>query len=167
MLGALCDGLCVGVHKHLVSDFSVAYWGWLEEGSFQWSAPPLIQYGRYGCHLGFGFRRLETKRLCRLIRFLCGLLGVTTGRVLSMIGSVAHPRWPPSLFSFPSIWAQVPGSIDLIFLWLFGVIIGQTPGSIDPIFLWLIGGDYRKVPFNDQLRRSSKMAAILELVSVD
>jgi hypothetical protein len=35
----------------------------------------------------------------------------------------------------------------------------ETPGSIDPIFLWLIGGDYRKVPFDDQLRRSSKMAA--------
>jgi hypothetical protein len=38
-------------------------------------------------------------------------------------------------------------------------IIGQTPGSIDPIFLWLIGGDYRKVPFDYQLRRSFKMAA--------
>jgi hypothetical protein len=61
--GALCYGLCVGgvggvsVHKHLISisyrtntwvdwsDFSVAYWGSLEEGSFQWSAPPLIQDG--------------------------------------------------------------------------------------------------------------------------
>jgi hypothetical protein len=49
----------VGVRRHLVSvnyrtnawvdwsDFSVAYWGWLEEGSFRWSAPPLIQDG--GC----------------------------------------------------------------------------------------------------------------------
>jgi hypothetical protein len=82
--GALCHGQCVGVHKHLVSvnyrtnawvdwsDFSVAYWGWLEEGSFRWSAPPLIQDGRYGCHLGFGFRRLQDKRLGRLIRFFCG-----------------------------------------------------------------------------------------------
>jgi hypothetical protein len=37
-------------------------------------------------------------------------------------------------------------------------------------FLWLIGGDWRKVPFDDQLRRSSKIAAtsaILDLVSVD
>jgi hypothetical protein len=42
------------------------------------------------------------------------------------------------------------------------LIIGQTPGSIDPIFLWLIGGDYRKVPFDDQLCCSSKMAAILD-----
>jgi hypothetical protein len=52
----------------------------------------------------------------------------------------------------------------------FPSIIGQTPGSIDLIFLWLIGGDWRKVPFDDQLRRSSKMAAtatILDLVSVD
>jgi hypothetical protein len=44
------------------------------------------------------------------------------------------------------------------------------PGSIDPIYLWLIGGDERKVPFNDQLRHSSKItatAAILDLVSID
>jgi hypothetical protein len=31
------------------SDFSAAYWGRLEEGSFRWSAPPLIQDG---CQLG-------------------------------------------------------------------------------------------------------------------
>jgi hypothetical protein len=41
----------------------------------------------------------------------------------------------------------------------------QMPGSIQPIFLAHIGGDYRKVPFNDQLRRSSKIAAT-DLVSV-
>jgi hypothetical protein len=88
---ALCHGLCIGVHKHLVSInyrtnalvdwsyFSVAYWEWLEEGSFRWSAPPLIQDGH---HLGFGFRRLEGKRLGRLIQFLCGLLGVTRWRFL-------------------------------------------------------------------------------------
>jgi hypothetical protein len=37
-------------------------------------------------------------------------------------------------------------------------------------FLWLIGSDYREVPFDDQLRRSSKMAAmavILDLFSID
>jgi hypothetical protein len=52
----------------------------------------------------------------------------------------------------------------------FPLIIGQTPGSIDPIFLWLIGGDKRKVPFDDQLRCSSKMAAtaaILDMIFVD
>jgi hypothetical protein len=52
----------------------------------------------------------------------------------------------------------------------FPSIIGQMPGSIDPIFLWLIGGDYGKVPFDNQLCRSSKMAAttaILDLVSID
>jgi hypothetical protein len=88
------------------SDFSVAHWGWLEEGSFRWSAPPHIQDGRYGRHLGFGFHWWEDKCLDRLIWF----------------------------------------------------------------FLRLIGGDYRKVPFDDQLCRSSKMAAtaaILDLVSVD
>jgi hypothetical protein len=68
-----------------------------------------------------------------------------------MISSTAHLLRPPSLIWFPSIRRQ-------------------TPGSIHPIFLWLIGGDYRKVPFDDQLRRSSTMAttaAILDLVSVD
>jgi hypothetical protein len=97
--------------------------GWLvEEGSFRWSAPPLIQDGR---HHGFGFRRLQDKCLGRLIRFFCGSLGVTRGRFLSMISSATHPSWPlrpPSWISFPSIG-------------------GQTPGSIDSIFLWLIGGD--------------------------
>jgi hypothetical protein len=33
---------------------------WLEDGSFQWL---LIQHGRYGSHLGFGFRRLSDERL--------------------------------------------------------------------------------------------------------
>jgi hypothetical protein len=44
------------------------------------------------------------------------------------------------------------------------------PGSIHPIFLWLIGGDWRKVPFDDQLHHLSKMATtapILDLVSID
>jgi hypothetical protein len=38
--------------------------------------------------------------------------------------------------------------------------------STGPIFLWLIG-DWSKVPFNYQLRCTSKIAAILDLVSVD
>jgi WD40 repeat protein len=74
MSGALCHGLCVGVRKHLVSvnyrtnawvdwsDFSVAFWGWLEEGSFRWSAPPLIQDGRVGFDWSFHLI-LEKKRL--------------------------------------------------------------------------------------------------------
>jgi hypothetical protein len=69
----------------------------------------------------------------RLIRFFCGLLGVTRGRFLSMISSAANPRWPlrpPSWIWFPSIR-------------------GQTPESTGPIFWWLIGGDWRKVPFDD------------------
>jgi hypothetical protein len=88
MSWALCHGLGVGVRKHLVSinyrtsacvdrsEFSVAYWGWLD-----------------GRHLGFGFRRLEDKCMGRLITFLCGSLGVTRGFV-SMMSSAAHPRWP-------------------------------------------------------------------------
>jgi hypothetical protein len=105
-------------------DFYVAHWGWLEEGSFRWSAPPLIQDGRYGHHLGFGFLQLQDKCCSLLIWFLCGSLGVTRGRFLSMISSDTHPWWPLRLPSW--IW--------------FPSITGQTPGSIDPIFLWLIGG---------------------------
>jgi hypothetical protein len=76
------------------SNLSVAHWVWLEECSFRWSAPPLIQDGCYGRHLGFGFRRLDDKRVSRLFRSFCGLLGVTRGWVLSMISSAAPPRWP-------------------------------------------------------------------------
>jgi hypothetical protein len=93
------------------SKFSVAYLRWGEEGSFRWSALPLVQNGRYGHDLGFGFRRLEDKRLGRLIRFFCGSLGVTRGRFLAMISSVANPRWllrPPSWISFPSIFWPTP-----------------------------------------------------------
>jgi hypothetical protein len=101
--GALCHGLCIGVHKHLVSinyrtnawvdwsDFSVAYWGWLEEGSFRWSPPPLIQDGRLARHLGFGLLWFSNQRLGRLVRFFSGSLGVTGGKFLSM---TAHPTWP-------------------------------------------------------------------------
>jgi hypothetical protein len=104
------------------TDFYVAYCGWVEEGSFRWSAAPLIQDGRYGRHLGFGFRRIQDNRLGWLISFLCGSLGMSRGRYLSVISSAIHPRWPPTWILFPSIR-------------------GQTPGSIDPIFLWLIGND--------------------------
>jgi hypothetical protein len=170
MSGALCHGLCVsgvGVRKHLVSvnyrtnawvdwsDFSVAYWGWLEEGSFRWSAPPLNQDGRYGRHLGFGFRRLQDKRLGRFIQFFCGSVGVTRRRLLSMISSATHPRWPVrppfgfGLYCFSSKMAAI---------W-FPSIRRQTPGSTSPIFWWLIGGDWRTFPFDDHLRHSSKMAA--------
>jgi hypothetical protein len=136
MSGTLCHGICVCVRKRFIpvnyrtnalidwSNFSVAYWGWLEECSFRWSAPPLIQDGRYGRHLGFGFRRLENKRLGRLIPFFYGLLGVTWGRFISIISSATHPSWP--LRSPSSIW--LPS------------IRGHTPVSIDPIFLWLIRG---------------------------
>jgi hypothetical protein len=41
----------------------------------------------------FGFHQLCDKRLGRLIRFFCGLLGVNGGRFLSMISSTAHPRY--------------------------------------------------------------------------
>jgi hypothetical protein len=126
MTGALCHGLCVGgvgVHKHLVSvnyrtnafvdwsNFSVAYWGWLEEGSFRWSAPPLIQDGRYAHHLGFGLHWFSDQRLGRLVWFFGGSLGVTRGRFLTV---TAHLTWPlrqPSWIWFPSIIWRTP--VDL------------------------------------------------------
>jgi hypothetical protein len=128
------------------SDFSVAYWGYLEEGSFLWSAPPLIQAGR---HLGFGFRQLQDKPLGRLIQFLCGSLGVTRGRFLLMIRSAPDPRCPlrpPSWICFPSIRRQMPGLIDRFFVAYWG---------------WLEEGSFRwsTPPFIQ--------AAILDLVSVD
>jgi hypothetical protein len=61
------DDKCLG-HS---SDFSVAYWGWLVEGSFRWSATPLIQHCRYGSHLGFGFRRLSDECLSTGPIFWC------------------------------------------------------------------------------------------------
>jgi hypothetical protein len=76
--------------------------------------------------------------LGRLIRFFWGLLGVITGRFLSMISSAAHPRWPLP----PPSWT-----------WFLS-IISQMPWSTGPIFLWLIGCDWRKVPFDDPHRRS-------------
>jgi hypothetical protein len=39
------------------------------------SARPLIEDGRYGCQLGFGFRRLSDKLLGHLVRFFCGFFG--------------------------------------------------------------------------------------------
>jgi hypothetical protein len=102
---SLCHGLCVSVRKHLVSviyrtnasvdwtNLWVAYWGWLEKGFFRWPAPPLIQDGRYGSHLGFRLIINYLTRLSRLVRFVCGLLGITGGRFLSMISTAAHSRW--------------------------------------------------------------------------
>jgi hypothetical protein len=40
------------------------------------AAPPVIQDGRYGSHLGFGFRLLSDECLGRLVRFFCGVLGI-------------------------------------------------------------------------------------------
>jgi hypothetical protein len=44
------------------------------------------------------------------------------------------------------------------------------PRSTGLIFLWVTGGDWRKIPFDDQRRRTFKMAsmvAILGVVSFD
>jgi hypothetical protein len=56
-------------------DFSVACWGWLAEGSFRYSSLPLIQGGRYGQHLGSGFRWLSDKCLGLLVQFFVAYWG--------------------------------------------------------------------------------------------
>jgi hypothetical protein len=116
------------------SDFSVAYWGWLEEGSFRWS-----KHGRYDCQLGFGFRRLSDKCLGHLVRgFFVAYWGpFSDQRCRSFKMATRQPYWI-----------------------LFLSIIWRMPGSTAPIFLWLIGGDWRKVPLDDQRRSSFKMAAM-------
>jgi hypothetical protein len=58
------------------SYFLVAHCGNWRKVPFQWPAPPLIQHGRYGSHLGFGFRRLSHERLRRLVQYFGGSLGV-------------------------------------------------------------------------------------------
>jgi hypothetical protein len=118
------------------SDFFVAYWGWVEEGSLRWPGPPLIQDGRYGSHLGFSLCRLSDKCLGRQVWFFCGLLRVTGGRVPSMTSAATHSRWTlwqPSWICFLSIIWSMPGLTGLIFLWL--IALGVTgEGS----FQWLV-----------------------------
>jgi hypothetical protein len=66
--------------------------------------------------------------LGRLVRFVCGLLGVTGGRFLSMISAAAHSRWPlwqPSWIWFPSIICQTPGLTGPDF---FCGLLGVTGG---------------------------------------
>jgi hypothetical protein len=57
------------------SDFFVAYWGWVKEGSFRWPVPPLTQDGRCGSHHGFGSHQLSDECLSWLVRFFCGSFG--------------------------------------------------------------------------------------------
>jgi hypothetical protein len=86
---------------------------------FRWPAPLLIQDGRYGSHLGFRFCQLSHQRMGQLVRFGCGLLGVTGGRFLSMISADARSSWllwHPSWIWFPSIIWQTPGSTDYLHL---------------------------------------------------
>jgi hypothetical protein len=127
----------------------VAYWGWLEEGSFRWSASPLFHWGLlYSCVLGFGFRQLDNKCLGRFIRFFCGLLGVITGRFLSIISSATHPRWPLGChlgFGFRRFSQCVDWSIGLTGLgrlvWFFGGSLGVTVGRFLSIIAhptWLL-----------------------------
>jgi hypothetical protein len=91
-------------------------WGWL------------IEDGRYGCQIGFGFRRLSDKRLGHLVRFFCGLLGVTGERFLSMTSGVAHSRCPPGShigFRFCRLSDERLGRLLRYFCGLLGVSGGR------------------------------------------
>jgi hypothetical protein len=154
---------------------------------------PLIQNGRHSNHLGFGFRRLFDKLLSRLVRFFCGLLGVSAGRLLSMTSAAAHSGWP---LRQPS-WTERLGQLVQFFCGLLGVTGGRFLLMISTAthsrwllshlrfgfrqlsdeclsrlvdFLVAYSGEWRKAPFDDQCRRRSfkmaTMAAILDLVSV-
>jgi hypothetical protein len=83
--------------------------------------------------------------------FFVGNWGVTGGRFLSVISAATHSRWPPHQ---PS-WIWFP----------------STNASVDwSDFFVAYGGKWSKVPFDDQRRRSFKMAAaaaILDLVPIN
>jgi hypothetical protein len=66
--------------------FSAAYWRWLEEGSFRWSAPPLIQDGRYmAAILDLVSIDILTNAWVDWSDFFGGSLGrITGGRFFSM-----------------------------------------------------------------------------------
>jgi hypothetical protein len=104
------------------SDFSVAYWGWLVEGSFRWSPPPLIQDGRCGAILDLVSVDFLTNAWVDWSELL-GLIGVTGGWFLSMTSTAAHPTWPLRQQS----WS------------LFPLIIWRTPASTGPIFCGSLG----------------------------
>jgi hypothetical protein len=107
------------------SYFSVAYWGWLEEGSIRWSALPLIQDRHCDAAiLDLVSVDFLTNAWVDLSDFFSWLIGATGGRFLSMTSAAAHSTWLLRQRSW--IW--------------FPSIIWQTPASTGPIFWWLIGG---------------------------
>jgi hypothetical protein len=84
------------------------YWGWLEECSFQWPVPLLIQDGCCGSYLGFDFRRLSDKHLGRLVLFLGGRNWGDWR--MSIISAATYSRWPPQQLSW--IWFPTNTSVD-------------------------------------------------------
>jgi hypothetical protein len=94
------------------SNFLVAHWGWLEEGSFPWPTPPLIQHGRYSSHLGFGFHQLPDECLRQLVRFFGGSLGIIN---LHHIPLLPKPYLPcPQTTSQSGAYATRCVAIELI-----------------------------------------------------
>jgi hypothetical protein len=49
-----------------------------------------LVFSWYNQRQGFDFCRLSDKRLGRLVRFFCGQLGVTGGRLLSIISAATY-----------------------------------------------------------------------------
>jgi hypothetical protein len=91
--------------------FLVAYWVWLEAGSFGWQVLPLIHHGRHSTHLGFHFRPLFHKRLSRRVWFFLPYWG----RLQE--GSF---RWqvPPLI---QGGHAREPSSVDWLYLHLIRI----------------------------------------------
>jgi hypothetical protein len=83
----------------------------------------LSHSSKMAAKLGFGFRRLDDKHLGRFIRFFCSLLGMTSGRFLSMISSAAHPTRPLRQPSW--IWLRRLSDER----WSIGPIFGALLGS--------------------------------------
>jgi hypothetical protein len=107
-----------GVRKHFISvNYRTNAW-------VDWSD---FQGGHYVSRLGFHFRLIISPTPWSTGP-ICGWLGVTGGRFLSMISAAAHSRRPlrqPSLIWFPSIISRTPESTGPIF---FCILLGVTAG---------------------------------------
>jgi hypothetical protein len=151
MLRALRLGLCVGVHKHLVSvNYTTNAW-------VNWSNFCLL-----GVTRGRFLSMISVRKQLVSVNYRTNAWvdwsdfsvaywggGVTRGRFLSMISSGADPRWPlwpPSCIWFPSIRGQRLGRLIQFFCGLLGVTKGR---------------------FLSMISSTTHPAAILDLVSVD
>jgi hypothetical protein len=106
----------------------VAYWEWLEKGSFRWPGASLIQDGRQAAILDFVSVDYLTNAWVDCSDFFVAYWGVTGGRFLSMTSAAAHSRWPPwqpSWFGFHRFSDERPSRLVRYFCGLLGVTGGR------------------------------------------